>query len=57
VVLERADRLDVVVGTDRPVELERAAERGLARSRGAEGGLAERWRAVANFDASDRIDA
>jgi hypothetical protein len=57
VVLERADRLDVVVGTDRPVELERAAERGLARSRGAEGGLEERWRAVANFDASDRIDA
>lgn len=56
VVMERGDDMDVIVTTERPEELKRAVETGLSRSRGVEGGLDERWRAVANFEDSSRID-
>lgn len=56
VIIERAEQPDVLIGTEHPEELRRAVEAGLSLSRGVEGGLDERWRAVANFEESSRID-
>ncbi len=57
VTLERAEQTDVLVTTRRAEDLERALQVGLSRARGVEGGLDDRWRAVANLDDSRVIDS